>query len=443
MTSSQQATQRSQTRRQAAEASVHVSVLGMDGTDQEVSLSGINKNQRRAEETTSTSNSRTLQKSSLELGLLPHKPESAGRVKNFALAPTTSPSRSQTKSSGAEYDDSEVRSSTADNSYWWGKVLWGKTAGEDGDDDDASNQYQSLEPPESDGQPQQMRMGITGIGVSPASLLNSSSSYTTTTIEDRIKQDCSFFYQGIKDPASASSKSHLHLMSTTGGGLNPLTTALNHSIPRFMSSREGSRFKTQYERLNQEIHCIESDDLLLDQDQVGRKVVRQNTFSSEVIDFASTANASQNTGKLSTLFFEQDGRLLMKLPRDQIRLIMDQDLEPGIISVEQWRQVDKASFNPVGPSVGEEESKMKILEDGTTIVNKGSQPPPLRYVMTVPEDLYQRVVAEMSYALLPPCWGIFNCCNATEGKADIKLALVILAFILLLMFISTMVWPTN
>jgi len=122
---------------------------------------------------------------------------------------------------------------------------------------------------------------------------------------------------------------------------------------------------------------------------------------------------------------------------------MDQDLEPGIISVEQWRKVDRENFDPVGPAVAadEEDGTIRILEEDGTLGKKATkQPPPLTYVMTVPDDLYRRVVSEMSYALLPPWWGFFMCCNESGGHADIRLALAILAVVLFLIFVSTMEW---
>lgn len=445
MHTSNQTKLRSQVKRSCVESSVHMSVLGMDAGDYDVTTRCCSEDMSRVEDIPNSN--KAVHEASLELGILPSKSETAGGERDsiHSVSTSTLPSRSPTKSTAENNDGQPLGPSTDDNPYWWGKLLWGKTSGEDGDNDDTSTQYQSLEAPDGEGPPQRMRIVMAAMGrdrQSPSSGLDSSSKKSTSTVEDRLKQDCSFFYQGIDDHPR-SSRNQLNPLSMSGGGLRPLTSALNHSLPHFMYSREGSRFRAHYERLNQDIVNPDNDDLFLDEYQGRQDVARQNSSTRDVIDFSSTANASQNTGKLSTLFFEQDGRLLMKLPRDQIRLIMDQDLEPGIISVEQWRKVDRAHFNPVGPSVGDDDSRMNVLEDNTTIGNKVTQPPPLRYVMTVPDDLYQRVVAEMSYALLPPCWGIFNCCNATDGKADIKLALVILAVILFLMFISTMVWPTD
>jgi hypothetical protein len=450
-------------KRQAPEASVHMNVLGMDGTDHEFGVGWRNNNNNNTDDSTNNNTShaegtgnemKTAQDSSVgPAGSLPSGPATPGRGRK--PPPPSSPSaaaRNIHNNNTEHMGQPTTGAPSSDKPKWWGKVLWGTTAGAEDNDDEASAQYQSLEAPEGEGPPQ--RMGIGNLSVSSI-IASSSGGASTTTVEDRLKQDCSFFYQGIEDsPSGMQQPQQNPLMARRAAGLRPLASALNHQIPRLSTSREGARFRAHYERLNQDIVFTDSDDLFLDEYQeVGNPHHRQRgggrgSGSSEVIDFSSTINTSQNTERLSTLFFEQDGRMLMKLPRDQVRLVMDQDLEPGIISVVQWRAVDKNQYNPAGPEVGdEEEGAMMILEDegkNDKVLNKKrkQQPPSLRYVMTVPDDLYRRVVAEMSYALEPPCWGFFKCCDA-EGRADIKLALVILAVILFLMFISTMEWPTD
>jgi hypothetical protein len=463
MTTSHSAAPRAQVKRQAPEASVHMNVLGMDGTDHDIGVGRRNNNITRDNNTDAShaegagnEKKAAQESSSLGSGTLPSRPATPGRGRK---PPPSSPSANiphanprNSNNNSRENTGQHTVPSASDKSHWWGKVLWGKTAGgeDDDDDDNASAQYQSLEAPEGDGSPQRMAFGTSGIhrrSLSSSSLITSSASASTTTVEDRLKQDCSFFYQGIEDSPSASlgTQQQNNPLMGRAAGLRPLASALNHQVPRLLSSREGARYRAQYERLNQDIIFVDSDDLLLDDYQEDRQRGgrRHASGTSEGIDFSIAATTSQNTERLSSLFFEQDGRMLMKLPRDQVRLIVDEDLESGIISVEQWRAVDKNNYNPAaGPALGDEEGMMMILEDEGKGLDKGTLPPPLRYVMTVPDDLYRRVVAEMSYALVPPCWGFFKCCDA-EGRADIKLALAILAVILFLMFISTMEWPTE
>jgi hypothetical protein len=266
---------------------------------------------------------------------------------------------------------------------WWGKV-WGGS-------------YQSVE--------QQNHADR----YTPSSLMPSTSAESLnngldapTTVEDQLRQDCSFFYQGLEDQPSPDRKRNLRPHS----GRTPTT----------MTSRDGAVFYAKYQRLNQELsNPFEQYDHDLALEEEG----------SSNVEFHSNSSHNVLDVQNSSLFYEQDGKLLMRLPRDQVRLMMDHELEPGIISVEQWRNAEK------GYTVSHSESQME-------------QNPPLRYVMTVPDDLYRRIVSEMSYRLAPPCWGFFKCCHYHEGEhADIRLALAILSVILTFIFIGTMEWETS
>jgi hypothetical protein len=109
--------------------------------------------------------------------------------------------------------------------------------------------------------------------------------------------------------------------------------------------------------------------------------------------------------ELSSLYFLHHGRLVLRVPTDHVRLLADPDVEPGIVAVEQRRVVRDEETNGYGDV---------CLE-------------PLHYVLTVPEDLYQRVVSDMSYK---------PCCRA-DGKADIRLAYGLFVLLLLLLFFTT------
>jgi hypothetical protein len=285
--------------------------------------------------------------------------------------------------------DSSPAMSNASSAPWWGKRVWGAVSQ---DDDDASN-YQSLEAPLGDGRFSHPLQRVDYPTVAAAAI--------TPTTEDQLRQDCSFFYQGLEDITPRKENR----------GLRPLSSALD-KVPRVLSRRDGAMFHAKYEQLNQDIAAPDEDydDLYL------------HEGSSETVDFQSDTHSNNVVDvQHSTLVYEQNGRMLMKLPRDQVRLIMDQDLEPGIVSVEQWRK-ELTTPTPNGQSFFE-------------------STPELRYVLTVPDDLYRRIVSEMSYAMFPPYFGFFKCCNETE-RADIKVALAILFVVLVILFISTMEWPT-
>ena len=214
---------------------------------------------------------------------------------------------------------------------------------------------------------------------------------TPSTVEDQLRQDCSFFYKGMEDMNMTPRK-----MRTT----NSYTAA----TPRMLSSRDGAMFHAKYQRLNQ--NFVVDDDLRLEE-ELPEGVSLPSDVSRNVMDVGN-----------SSLFYEQDGRLLMRLPRDQVRLVMDHDLEAGIVAVEQWRKEEV----PLGQKV-----EVSVFENT----------PRLRYVLTVPDDLYRRIVSEMSDSLVPPYLGFFKCCSETE-RADIKLACAVLFVVFVLMGISTL-----
>ena len=66
--------------------------------------------------------------------------------------------------------------------------------------------------------------------------------------------------------------------------------------------------------------------------------------------------------------------------------------------------------------------------------------PELKYVITIPDDIYRRMVGEMSAKAFPPYWGFFKCCNQESEPADIKLALVILAVVMFFLFVGSLEW---
>jgi hypothetical protein len=270
------------------------------------------------------------------------------------------------------------------SNHWWGNIIGRNGSNEE--KEAAETHYQSLEPPESSSSASQGFF---------SSLHAAATTASSPTVEDQLRQDCSFFYQGLED-ASTPRK---------------MRTANSHSLnrpTRLLSSRDGAMFHAKYQRLNQEF--ILEDDLLLEE-----RPVTKRSFEED---------ASQNLSDVhkSTLVYEQGGRILVKLPRDQVRLVVDHDMEAGIVSVEQWRHMDEGEIG-----------KESVFDDSK---------PDLRYVLSVPDDLYRRVVSEMSDSLVPPYFGAFKCCSETE-KADIRIALAVLCVVFFLMFISTLEWPTE
>ncbi|KAL3897194.1 MAG: hypothetical protein SGARI_006977 [Bacillariaceae sp.] len=259
----------------------------------------------------------------------------------------------------------------------------------------------------------------------------------------------------------------------------PTSSLAAMSRQRVMTSRDGALFMNKYDQLNQDMVFGDSDEEY-DDDEHNYRNHRNDLFLDEEVEFGSSPTGSyheHNPGptnnvvtdglRTSSLFYEQDGRVLMKLPRDQVRLIMDPDLGAGILSVEQWRTREdmeqeyaavqeqletgavavvagEQGIDPLMTKGGGQQPAEDVQSQETTkVVGVLSNMHELNYVMTVPEDLYQRVVSEISAEAFPPYWGFFKCCNQDQERADIKLAVVILAFVMFLLLLGSIEWPTD
>jgi len=434
----------------------------------------------------------------------------------------------------------------------------------------------------------------------------------TTTREERVRQDCSYFYRGMEDGDTdrGSSLSPMHKTRSHRG--TGRTAAAANSLLRKMSLRarlsgrvDGALFMSRYEKLNQVVDrprrkssaraqrhrrgqqytgtdnsssngndnhnavCNGNDnhDLFLDEDDGGENGLSPSSYREHIpsptnnVVMGATSLANPH-GVRSSMFFEQDGRMLMRLPRDQVRLVMDYNLEPGILSVEQWRSradaettsqklmkqhhgrrvsatatierkrerrrkqrekekrrrqrrkqrkrekkqqqkqqqqtkqpdcsdgddgnsgqkgerstdlqdplategggqlppevaamkgdadpcnADRCTDESSSSSSDDDDSDYYYYDDDSDYDSDSDLPPEsllpeLNYVITIPDDLYRRMVGEMSAKVFPPYWGFFKCCNQESEPADIRLALVILSVVMFLLFVGSLEWRTT
>lgn len=337
----------------------HTSVLGMDGTDLEASPPSVASNR------------------------------TPPKRKNALLNGSMGVSSNSSHSNGNREDPVLSVGALPDSrSSWWGNV-WGGS-------------YNQVAPQHSNG-----RYSANDSLMRADDEFNNLNGGGVTTIEDQLRQDCHFFYQGFDDPPSPQQRRRFRSFSS------PRDNSMRGN------SREGSLFYAKYQRLNQDLTREKNGRHDLSLEEAGVSEPTHLRLSSETsINVLDVQH--------SCLFYEQDGKLLMKLPRDQMRLMMDHDLEPGIVSVQQWR-------------------KPEDQYQGLPAMSQMEMTPPLKYVLTVPDDLYRRVVSEMSYRLMPPCWGFFKCCHYHDDTdhADIRLALFILAVTFTLIFGFTIEWRTT
>jgi len=399
----------------------------------------------------------------------------------------------------------------------------------------------------------------------------------TASREDRVRQDCSYFYRGMEDdPSSPYHKTRSHRTGKTTAAANSLLRRMSVRA-RLSGQVDGALFMSRYERLNQVIHPHrqkssktqtrhqqgqqytgndnssnqdnneDHHDLFLDEDdgQDQPSSYREHVPSPTNNVVMGATSLINPHGVRSSMFFEQDGRMLMRLPRDQVRLVMDYNLEPGILSVEQWRNQEDAEATSEKLAMQNERTRLSMQRErkrerrhqrrgkeqrrrrrrrrntrkqrelqqqqfdgdnrNNNIHNEGEQTideedplatkgggqlplegvpmeeekgrqtdieedddsyssysddsdsyldddldepfeellPDLKYVITIPDDMYRRMVGEISAKVFPPYWGFFKCCNQESEQADIKLALLLLSVVMSLLFVGSLEWRTT
>ena len=575
---------------------VHTNVLGIDAGDSELHYSSS----KTSDSSTNNSNSASAATSTLDTGnspsrsnrrfvRLPGKETKSNSNKTTntvgppspiitAYQPIASPPKRRPVLNCA--DDADIEAATATtttaantndadtNNTWWGRRRRvGKNKVADANYECLDTTVASSSTP--------LDSSFTGTAIATAV----ASDTPATTKEDRIKQSASFFYKGMEDssnplsPMDANnsrrmsvgrSRSDRRNMRNIIPSSNSLLRNISSRHSRILSGRDGVVFMSKYERLNHDIrrprrkkrqqqqnednsssnnnddnNDNSNNDLFLDEETSSCDYREHipNPTNNVVMDATSLTNPH---GVRSSLFYEQDGRMLMKLPRDQVRLVMDYDLEPGILSVEQWRNREDAErtaveamtamttrtterehrrqrqqqqqhqqqrrrqrrrqqlqqereeiFDDDNDDNKTDDDENAIDEDSDPLKSEGGgqQPteviqqqqqqrlkndymygdeyysdsdnydndydyydveedrpvllPELSYVITVPPDLYQRLVGEMSAKAFPPYWGFFKCVTQDGERADIKLALFILLIVMLLLGAGSYEWPTD
>lgn len=200
------------------------------------------------------------------------------------------------------------------------------------------------------------------------------------------------------------------------------------------------RYRTRYEELNQIVVCnsIDEDD---DTEACGSDLYLDVSHTSQHRDDSTATSVANNkyssnhalttdTVELSTMFYYDkaynNGRVFMKLPRDRVRLLQDPDLEPGVLSVEQ--RIDKSEAFTTTATTDRTSSSFSGNTQQQPILHE------LRYTVTIPDNIYQTIVSEMSYRYADS-YGLYHCCSAStddsdENKVDICVAIVILVLFL-------------
>ena len=150
---------------------------------------------------------------------------------------------------------------------------------------------------------------------------------------------------------------------------------------------------------------------------------------------------------------------LIRLPVDNVRLVCDEHLQSGILSIETRDMGGGGGGGTKGYEMFGNANRygnihgnmMQGIGDGSIDQRQQSERiaevwerHELAYVLTVDEHLYQRVAQEMGDANQVPC-GIYFCCHETGGGANhvgIEVAVLILLVIFFLLVAGMIAWPT-
>ena len=153
----------------------------------------------------------------------------------------------------------------------------------------------------------------------------------------------------------------------------------------------------------------------------------------------------------------------IRLPTDNVRLVCDPQLQPGILSIETrdmgvgggkgvvgYENYGNANRygNIHGSGMIHKKGKARTKKKGNddAFRHDSSQQwtrQELAYILTVDEHIYRGIVREMGDAYRMPC-GMYYCFHVTEDGAHVGIgvAIVILLVIFLLLIICMIAWPT-
>jgi len=220
--------------------------------------------------------------------------------------------------------------------------------------------------------------------------------------EDAVRQDCSFFYRDMDEDTYY----YRHRRRQQGTAFSTTTDTTAPPNPRARAA-----YRARFQQLN---GCADGED---DEDYYDDDTnnIFHDLWLEEDADVPSSMpilpSRLSDISKSSLCWYNQDGKILMRLPKENVRLIMDPDLEAGILSV---------------------------VEDSTTTSNDNKQ---RNYVLTVDENLYRRVIGEISDGFHTPCH--LNQFCIENGRVDISVAICLLSIILVFLLVNTIIWPVN
>lgn len=301
---------------------------------------------------------------------------------------------------------------------WWSRLWHGKAKHNSVADDeytsmDQAEQQQRRPPRQLDDSDLENPVYYQGLGEDPlqspppAPRMNHQSLLRNlplpTTREEQIQQDCSFLYRPV-DESNGMMNSARRNRRTLRAILDPPPAGvptLYQDAQEVWSPPVMAQYKAKYQQLNEVYEVQDTHDRYADYNDYAVTPPRELTLEEQEQQSANRALIASVTK--SSLFYqhESNGRVMLRLPRDHVRLMVANpgDLEPGILSVIQNRRED----DPIAPT--------------------------LQYCLTVPANLYQKVISEMvQYSS-----SAHGLDSISDDHLDIKWAIGIMTIIMLIL----------
>ena len=248
----------------------------------------------------------------------------------------------------------------------------------------------------------------------------------------------------------------------------------------FLAAHSALNGKLAYENGNKDNRRNTSSGYDIDDDYYDLELAITQDDDEEGVGGESTTRAYVTKSSLAI----RGG--LIRLPTDNVRLVCDPMLQPGILSIET-RELTTTSG--VGRDGRRLPGNIQNNDGARTLDNSLPQSPPLTgdakkdniqlcdvsnierrqhpnqimqqqkqqyqqqpqqwsrqelaYVLTVDERIYQRVVQEMGDSYRIPC-GLYYCCHVTTGgdHVGIGVAVAILSLLFVLLIAGMIAWPT-
>eukprot|EP00978_Attheya_sp_CCMP212_P049427 scaffold662992_cov43-Attheya_sp.AAC.2 len=247
-----------------------------------------------------------------------------------------------------------------------------------------------------------------------SSLSSPLSKHQHSSLEDQVRGECGFFFMDEEETwrnrrSSRRTSSPIDEWDDHGSSRQ----YMRGGEEDYLAPRSVARFQVLHKTLNSPMAQQPEEPFSEDM-----PVVPAPPQFARVTDFND-----------SSLSYTQDGRLYMRLPTDNVRLVMDPNLEAGILSVEHVHAEKKRRQTA---------TRRQLRHPMTTI---GSDD--LSYILTVDEDLYRRIFKEIADSQ-SPC-GFYFCFQEKQssGHVNICVAVFLLMLILIILGVNTLIWPVD